>query len=85
MRIEFQRKTSIEKAQVDYAYRLLAESLCVPTHLETDPVLSDVGALHAGRIGLYRLWSFAGQASVQMGAPGKGYDIVSSCNSSTPI
>ena len=48
MRIEFQRKTSIEKAQVDYAYRLLAESLCVPTHLQTDPVLSDVGALHAG-------------------------------------
>ena len=58
---------------------------CLPTHLKTDPVLSYVGALHAGRVGLYRLGSFAGQASFQMGAPGKGYDIVSSCNSNPPM
>ena len=72
-------------AKVDVTLPPLLDSLCLPTHLQTDPVLSDVGALHAGRIGLYRLWSFAGQASFQMGAPGKRHDVVSSCNSNPPM
>ena len=35
-------------AKVDVTLPPLMDSLCLPTHLQTDPVLSDVGALHAG-------------------------------------